>query len=191
MGRVRLLRTLELALAIGLWALFLTAVGNLPAAPGAASPATLSDSRPPAAAPAPDARSLLDAAADRHQLPRSLVEATAYWESGWDQSRVSDTGAVGLMQIEPDVAAEMGPRLVGHPVDLHDPAENADLGAAILRAYIDGQGGDVEAGLAAYYEGPGALAASGFAYDTASYVGGVEAIRGLLERGEPLPSAPG
>ena len=191
MGRVRLLRTLELALAIGIWALFLTAIGNLPAPPRATAPATLSDARPPTSAPLPDARLVLDAAADRHQLPRSLVEATAYWESGWDQSRVSETGAVGLMQIEPEVAAEMAPRLVGHAVDLRDPAENADLGAAILRAYIDDQGGDVEAGLAAYYEGPGALAASGLAYDTASYVSGIEAIRGMLERGEGLPPPPG
>jgi len=180
---------MELALAICVWALFLTAIGNLPPHPRTAAGASLSDARPPLAPPTADAKTVLDAAADRHQLPRSLVEATAYWESGWDQSRVSDTGAVGLMQIQPEVAADLAPRLVGHPVDLHDPAENADLGAAILRAYIDDQGGNVDAGLAAYYEGPGTLAQSGFAYDTADYVSGVEALRALLDRGEPLPSA--
>ena len=94
------------------------------------------------------------------------------------------------MQIQPEVAAEMAPRLVGHPVDLQDAAQNADLGAAILRAYIDDQGGDVEAGLAAYYEGPGELAQSGYAYDTADYIAGVEALRAMLDRGEPLPPAP-
>lgn len=182
---------MELALAIGLWALFLTAVANLPPPPRTAVPAALSDARPPGPAAPADARAMLDAAADRHQLPRSLVEATAYWESGWDQSRVSVTGAVGLMQIQPEVAAEMGPRLLGHQVDLNDAAENADLGAAILRAYIDDQGGDVDAGLAAYYEGPGELAQSGLAYDTADYVAGVESLRGMLERGEPLPPPPG
>ena len=190
MGRMRLLRRLELALAIGIWALLLTAIGNLPPAPRPAVPATISDARPPNAEAPVDPKTALDVAADRRGLPRSLVEATAFWESGWHQERVSDTGAVGLMQIQPEVAAELAPRLVGHPVDLQDPAQNADLGAAILRAYIDDQGGDVDAGLAAYYEGPGELAQSGYAYDTADYVAGVEALRAMLDRGEPLPASP-
>lgn len=186
---MRLLRWLELALALGIWALFLTAVANLP--PGSRAPVTVTSAIDrPQTAPAPDARTDLDLAADRHGLPRSLVEATAYWESGWNQGRVSNTGAVGLMQIQPEVAADLAPRLVGHPVDLQDAAQNADLGAAILRAYIDDQGGDVGAGLAAYYEGPGALAQNGYAYDTADYVAGVEALRAMLDRGEPLPPAP-
>jgi len=188
MGRVCLLRRLELALAIGIWALFLTAVANLPPAHRPAATANLSDARPPVAQAAPpDASTVLDQAADRHHLPRSLVEATAYWESGWDPNQVSASGAVGLMQIQPEVAADLAPRLVGHPVDLRDPAQNADLGAAILRAYIDDQGGNVEAGLAAYYEGPGELARNGYAYDTADYVAGVEALRAMIDRGEPLP----
>jgi soluble lytic murein transglycosylase-like protein len=92
------------------------------------------------------------------------------------------------MQVQPEVAAEMGPRLLGHPADLHDPAENADLGAAILKAYIDDQGGDVDRGLAAYYEGPGELAANGYSYDTADYLAGVSALRALIEQGQPLPA---
>ena len=92
---------------------------------------------------------------------------------------MSATGAVGLMQVQPEVAADLGPRLVGHPVHLEDAAENADLGAAILKAYIDDQGGNVRGGLAAYYEGPGQLAAHGLAYDTADYVAGVEALMEL------------
>jgi soluble lytic murein transglycosylase-like protein len=77
-------------------------------------------------------------------------------------------------------------------VDLHDPGQNADVGAAILRAYIDDQGGDVERGLAAYYEGPGELDANGYSYDTAEYVSGIAALRARIERGEPPPppSAP-
>jgi soluble lytic murein transglycosylase-like protein len=184
---------MELALAIGACALVAGAAGlALPRTPG--STASASDQLPVGPAPQPpppaDARALLDAAADRHALPRTLVEAIAYWESGWDQSRVSGTGAVGLMQVQPDVAADLAPRLVGHPVDLQDAAANADLGAAILRAYIDDQGGDVENGLAAYYEGPAELAANGYSYDTADYVSGVTALWGMLDRGEPLPPPP-
>ena len=184
---------MELALAIGVFTLVLGTAGHVRRVPPPSSTAGVSDQRPraPMTRPQPDVKALLDAAADRRGVARSLLEATAYWESGWDQSRVSGTGAVGLMQVQPEVAAEMGPRLLGHPADLQDPAENADLGAAILRADIDDQGGDVERGLAAYYEGPGALAANGFAYDTAEYVAGVEALRALIDRGEPLPPATG
>jgi soluble lytic murein transglycosylase-like protein len=187
---------MELALGIGVFTLVLGTAGNIRRLPPPSTAASVSnqasDQRPRAATarPQPDVKALLDAAADRRGLPRALVEATAYWESGWDQSRASGTGAVGLMQIQPEVAAEMGPRLLGHPVDLQDPSENADLGAAILKAYIDDQGGELESGLAAYYEGPGELAANGYSYDTAEYVAGVTALRDLLERGEPLPAPP-
>ena len=61
MGRVRLLRWLELALAIGIWALFLTAVANLPPPPRPVAPATYSDAMPPVDQPAPpDPKTVLD-----------------------------------------------------------------------------------------------------------------------------------
>ena len=37
-------------------------------------------------------------------VPAALVEATCWWESGWQEDAVSDTGAVGLCQIEPAAA---------------------------------------------------------------------------------------
>lgn len=136
-------------------------------------------------------KQLLDQAAQEHGLPPALVEAVAWWESGWDQSAVSDAGAVGLMQVQPEVADELAPRLLGHPVDVHDAAQNADLGAAILRAYIDDQGGDTSLGLAAYYEGPGALASDGGLDPGAQdYVDGIEGLQAQLEQGQPLPASP-
>lgn len=199
--RLRLLRWMELALAISLLVLVLEAGfwrppgfhplraehGTVAAAGATPAPPT---SAPQASAP-PSARALLDVAAARHGLPAHLVEAVAYWESGWDQSKVSATGAVGLMQVQPEVAAELGPRLLGRPVDLRDPAQNADAGAAILKAYVDDQGGSVDRGLAAYYQGPGSLAEDGVQPDTDQYVTGIEALRRLLDEGKPLPPPPG
>ena len=63
--------------------------------------------------------------------------APSYWENGWDQSRVSETDAVGLMQVEPASAKDAGPALLGRNVDLGDPYDNADVGVAIFRQDLD------------------------------------------------------
>jgi soluble lytic murein transglycosylase-like protein len=195
MGAVPVLRRMELALSLGMLTLLLIAGPLRPPrfhtiqpvlpASGGVLDATAPRLRQP---PPPSVRDLLDQAALRHGLPPHLVEAVAYWESGWDESKVSATGAIGLMQVEPEVATELGPRLVGRKVDLRDPADNADIGAAILRAYIDDQGGSVDRGLAAYYQGPQSLHDDGLQPDTQRYVDGVQALRQLLDTGRPLPS---
>ena len=180
---------MELVLAVGAAGVLVVAGWARPAgvAPSSAA-ADVAGERPRAPVTVqgatPGVRELLDQAAQRHGLPAHLVEAVAYWESGWDQARISDTGAVGLMQVEPEVADELGPRLVGHKVDLHDPAQNADIGAAILKAYIDDQGGNVWKGLAAYYQGPGSLSIDGPQPDTQEYADGIQAIQDRLDRGQ-------
>jgi soluble lytic murein transglycosylase-like protein len=195
MDRMRLLRWLELALAVGAAGLLVVAGWVRPAgfAPSDSDGAVASERShqvPPLAETGgadrtPPVVDLLDSAAQRHNLPPHLVEAVAFWESGWDQGRVSDTGAVGLMQVQPDVAGELGPRLLGHAVNLQDAAQNADIGAAILRAYIDDQGGDVWKGLAAYYQGPQSLADDGPLPDTQAYADGIQAIQARLDQGQP------
>jgi len=122
---------------------------------------------------------ILKAAAVRHQLDPKLVLALAYWESGWDQSRVSATGAVGLMQVEPPTAAEAGPKLLGRPVDVTDPVDNVDVGAAILRQDLN-TFGSVELALAAYYQGPTSLRNDGMFPDTQAYVDGILALASRL-----------
>lgn len=118
------------------------------------------------------ARRILERAAMRHQLDPRLVLALSYWESGWDQSLVSATGAVGLMQVEPATAQEAGPSLLGRPVDINDPYDNADVGAAILRQDLDAFNNPALA-LAAYYQGPTSLRANGMLPDTQQYVDGI------------------
>jgi len=115
---------------------------------------------------------ILVEAAARHQVDPKLVLALSYWESGWDQSRVSETGAVGLMQVQPETAKEAGPALLGREVDLDDPYDNADVGVAILRQDLDAFNGPAN-GLAAYYQGPTSLKADGMFPDTKQYVEGI------------------
>lgn len=129
----------------------------------------------------------LDSAADQEQLPRSLVEAVAWWESGWDMSRVSSTGAVGFMQVQPDAEADMAPRLIGRRADLRDPADNSLIGSAMLRAYIGDFGGDVGLGLAAYYQGEGSVRQDGLYPDTEQYVSGITALERLFRAGGTPP----
>jgi len=119
-----------------------------------------------------EARNILRDAALRHQLDPKLVLALSYWESGWDQSLVSAAGAVGLMQVEPATAQEAGPALLGRAVDITDPYDNADVGAAILREDFDAFINPSMA-LAAYYQGPSSLRANGMLPDTRQYVEGI------------------
>jgi hypothetical protein len=83
-------------------------------------------------------------------LPDSLVRAVVMTESGGRADAVSPQGAVGLMQVMPGTAREMGVR------DLQDPWENLYAGAKYLRRQIDRFGNLTEA-LTAYNAGPGAV----------------------------------
>jgi soluble lytic murein transglycosylase-like protein len=83
------------------------------------------------------------------------------------------------MQVEPPTAAEAGPKLLGRPVDVTDPVDNVDVGAAILRQDLN-TFGSVELALAAYYQGPTSLRNDGMFPDTQAYVDGILALASRL-----------
>ncbi|WP_371158335.1 lytic transglycosylase domain-containing protein [Jannaschia sp. 2305UL9-9] len=83
----------------------------------------------------------------------ALFRANVAVESGFRQSAVSPVGAVGLGQLMPETAAELG-------VDPHDPAENLDGSARYLFAQME-RFGSAELALAAYNAGPEAVARYG------------------------------
>nr|MBA3730269.1 lytic transglycosylase domain-containing protein [Sphingomonas sp.] len=93
---------------------------------------------------------LFAAAAKLHGLDLGLLEAVAWQESRGRMSAVSPKGALGVMQLMPGTAAEMGVR----PDDLED---NIRGGALYLRRQLDRFGGSVPLALAAYNAGPGAV----------------------------------
>lgn len=91
------------------------------------------------------------AAAARRGLDPLLVLALIEVESAHQPDLVSPRGAVGLMQVRPEVAAWAGVE------DAADPAANIDVGCRFLAWLLDGFGGDVHLALAAYNAGPGAV----------------------------------
>lgn len=141
-------------------------------------PADLASAADPAvAAPAPEPRrlSLLDPAADDlevrrrflHQLPYGtalalaaerhhvdglLLAAIVEVESDFSARAVSSQGAMGLMQVIPEVAQDYG--IQG---DLLDPYVNLDVGSRYVRGLLKDYKGDLEMALAAYNAGPGVV----------------------------------
>jgi len=92
-------------------------------------------------------------AASRNKLDPDLIKAVIQAESGFRTDAVSKAGAMGLMQLMPQTAQELG-------VDPMDPEEAIEGGARYLRQQLD-RFGDIEMALAAYNAGPGAVARYG------------------------------
>ena len=90
-------------------------------------------------------------AAERHRLDPALLRAVIQAESGGDPKAISRKGALGLMQLVPATAEQMG---VGNAFD---PAQNVDGGARFLRSLLDRYHGDLPKSLAAYNAGVGAV----------------------------------
>jgi soluble lytic murein transglycosylase-like protein len=93
---------------------------------------------------------LADAAADRYGLPRELVRSVMAAESGFQPQALSPRGAIGLMQLMPGTAQQLG-------VDPYDPAQNVDAGARYLRDLLEKYNYGLRHALAAYNAGPNAV----------------------------------
>ena len=93
-------------------------------------------------------QSLTDRASKANGLSADLVRAVMKQESAFRPCALSPVGAVGLMQLMPGTAAELG------VADASDPEENVFAGARLLRKLMDRYGGDLNRTLAAYNAGP-------------------------------------
>lgn len=94
---------------------------------------------------------LLERWASERALDPRLVQAVVQVESGYNPRAVSNKGAIGLMQLMPGTARELG---VDDP---WNPDGNVAGGTAYLRRMLDTFSGDVELALAAYNAGPKAV----------------------------------
>jgi soluble lytic murein transglycosylase-like protein len=96
-------------------------------------------------------RQHIQVAATRFGVDRNLVDAVAWQESRYNPRAISTAGAVGVMQLMPDTARQLGVR------NPHDVEQNVIGGTAYLRQQLERFGNNVPLALAAYNAGPGAV----------------------------------
>jgi soluble lytic murein transglycosylase-like protein len=87
--------------------------------------------------------------AQRYGIPPDIFARVIGAESGWNPTARSPAGAIGLGQLMPGTAKELG-------VDPSDPMQNLDGAARYLKEQYD-RFGDWKLASAAYNAGPGAV----------------------------------
>ena len=129
---------------------------------------------------APEMEALLEEVAAAEGLDPGFVKTLAYVESGWQQGVVSETGAVGVMQIQPTTGYWLESEIFGYDLNIETSAyDNIRAGVRYL-AILLALTGDMDQALAAYYQGYGALSLGIIYEDTIQYVAAVKAVRGLF-----------
>jgi soluble lytic murein transglycosylase-like protein len=98
--------------------------------------------------------------AHAYHVPAKLVEAVIDVESNWNPLAVSPKGAVGLMQLMPETAFDVG---VHNRFQIED---NIRGGVAYLAWLIRLFRGDLRLAIAAYIAGPQPILARGPAYSS-------------------------
>ena len=121
--------------------------------------ASLRPAAPPAAPcpalPAAELDDLVQQAALREDLDPDLLRGVIRQESAARPCAVSRKGAMGLMQLMPETALNLG------VADAFDPKENVDAGAHFLKQLLRLYGGNVALALSAFNAGPGRVNQAG------------------------------
>jgi soluble lytic murein transglycosylase-like protein len=123
-------------------------------------------------------------AARRHRLDEELLTAIVATESGFDPAVVSPRGAMGLMQIMPELAGDS-------VLDPFEPRANLEIGARYFSRLLNRFDGDVLLALAAYNAGPGAVERHGGMPPYPETSRFVERVLRLYETQREAPGAEG
>jgi N-acetylmuramoyl-L-alanine amidase len=121
------------------------------------------------------ARSLITTYAHVYGMDPALPLAIGWQESGFNQTVVSSTGAIGVMQVEPYTADHIA-NLWGRPVHLYLLDDNVHAGVFWLSRLLTYYGGDVRLAIAAYYQGTRSISRVGFYDDTKQYLANVTSL---------------
>ena len=70
--------------------------------------------------------------AKKNGIPADLLEATLWLESGFNQSKVSKTGAIGVGQLMPKTSAFIASSLIGRNLDPGEAEDNIRMSARYL-----------------------------------------------------------
>ena len=95
-------------------------------------------------------RAQIQRASQQHGIDEALVRAVIHAESGFNPRARSKAGAIGLMQLMPATANELG-------VDATVPAQNIAGGVRYLAQMLEQFNGDIQLATAAYNAGPSAV----------------------------------
>ena len=93
----------------------------------------------------------INRASRKYDLPSELIRGVIKAESDFQVKAESSVGALGLMQLMPSTAAELG---VEDPFDID---QNIDAGTRYLKSMLKRFGNDTRKALAAYNAGPGTV----------------------------------
>ena len=96
----------------------------------------------------------------KHNVDPKLVQAVISAESNWNPNAVSQKGAVGMMQLMPKTARDMG---VGNPLNAD---ENIEGGVKYLKYLLSKFRGNLALALAAYNAGPSLVEKVGGSIDS-------------------------
>lgn len=124
---------------------------------------------------------VFDAWAGAYGIPADLLKSLAWFESGWNNDKVSSADALGIGQVLPITADFVNEVLLGGAsLDLYVPDENIQVSARYLRYLLD-NAGSVRLAVASYYQGLTATRQHGIYESSEFYVDGILALRARFD----------
>jgi hypothetical protein len=124
-----------------------------------------------------DAHALVSKYAAQYGISPELANALVTQESGFDQSKTSDTGARGIMQLTRDTARGLG-------VDRENAEQNVEGGMRYLHHLLNLYGNDPALAVAGYHEGETKMSRILAGQDTLSNEGASEVARVMGRMGK-------